>query len=67
MRYNPEENKLTVDSKEPDFTNYDIVFNHELRYRNLETKNQDEYQRLYEENMNNSKLRYNYYKDLENK
>ena len=46
---------------------YDIVFNHELRYRNLETKNQDEYQRLYEENMNNSKLRYNYYKDLENK
>lgn len=67
MRYNPEEDKLTVDSKEPDFTNFDAVFEHELRYKNLETRNQEEYQRLYEENMNVSKERYNYFKELENK
>ncbi|MGM9877172.1 MAG: pyruvate:ferredoxin (flavodoxin) oxidoreductase [Bacilli bacterium] len=67
MRYNPSEDKLTIDSKEPDFTNYDTIFNHELRYKNLEVKNEEEYQRLYEENMNQSKERYYYYKDLENK
>ena len=67
MRYNPEEDKLTVDSNEPDFTNYDQVFRHELRYKNLEVKNEEEYERLYDENMNFSKERYYYFKDLENK
>ena len=67
MRYNPEEKKLTVDSKEPEFNDYDVVFNHELRYKNLEVKNEEEYQRLYEENMNYAKERYNYFKDLETK
>ena len=67
MRYNPQEDKLTVDSKEPDFTNYDSVFERELRYRNLETINEEEYEELYEANMNASKARYNYFKDLENK
>ena len=67
MRYNPEEKKLTVDSKEPEFNDYDVVFNHELRYKNLEVKNGEEYQRLYEENMNYAKERYNYFKDLETK
>ena len=67
MRYNPEEDKLTVDSKEPDFTNYDSVFERELRYRNLETINEEEYQELYEANMNSSKARYNYFKDIESK
>ena len=67
MRYNPEEDKLTIDSKEPDFENYDAVFRKELRYKNLEVRNEEEYQRLYEENLNSAKERYNYYKDLENK
>ena len=66
MRYNPDTDTLTVDSKEPDFTNYDAVFRKELRYKNLEVKNKEEYERLYEENMNNSIARYNYFKDLEN-
>ena len=67
MRYNPEDGILTVDSKEPDFDNYDSVFRQELRYKNLEVKNESEYQRLYEENLNSAKERYYYYKDLENK
>ena len=67
MRYNPEQDKLTVDSKEPDFTNYSAVFERELRYRNLENINEEEYEELYEANMNASKERYNYFKNLENK
>ena len=67
MRYNPDEDKLTVDSNEPEFSDYDTVFSHELRYKNLEVKNEEEYQRLYEENMNYAKERYNYYKDLESR
>ncbi len=67
MRYNPETDKLTVDSKEPEFNDYDLVFTKELRYKNLEVKNQDEYQRLYEENLNYAKERYYYFKDLETK
>ena len=67
MRYNPEEDELVVDSKEPDFTNYDEVFTHELRYKNLEIKNEEEYEKLYEENMNSSKERYYYFKDIEQK
>ena len=61
MRYNPEEDKLTVDSKEPDFSNYSAVFERELRYRNLENINEDEYQELYEANMNASRDRYTYF------
>ena len=66
MRYNPEINKLIVDSKEPDFTRYEEVFKRELRYKNLEVNNED-YESLYEENLNNAKSRYNYFKDLESK
>ena len=66
MRYNPDTDTLTVDSKEPDFTNSDAVFRKELRYKNLEVNNKEEYEKLYEENMNNSIGRYNYFKDLEN-
>ena len=65
MRYNPVEDKLTIDSKEPDFSDYETVFRRELRYKNLEVKNQEEFERLYEENMNYSKQRYYYFKDLE--
>ena len=59
--------KLTIDSKEPDFTDYETVFRRELRYKNLEVKNESEFERLYEENLNYSKERYYYFKDLENK
>ncbi len=67
MRYNPEEDKLTVDSKEPEFEIFDSLFSKEMRYKNLETKNEEEYQKLYDENMNYAKRRYEYYKKLENK
>ncbi|MBQ6285641.1 MAG: pyruvate:ferredoxin (flavodoxin) oxidoreductase [Bacilli bacterium] len=67
MRYNPEEDKLTIDSKEPDFDSYDSVFRRELRYKNLEFKNEEEYQQLYEKNLHDAMNRYEYFKNLETK
>ncbi len=67
MRYNPEEDKLYIDSKEPDFSLYEEVFKKELRYRNLEKLNPEEYTKLYNKNIDDAKRRYNYFKDLEQK
>ena len=64
MRYNPEENKLTIDSKEPNYSLYETVFAKEMRYKNLERLNEKEYSRLYNEQMKNAKERYDYYKSL---
>ena len=66
MRYNPDEDKLTIDSKEPDFSLYEDVFSKEMRYRNLEFKNKEEYEELYNDNMNYSKERFVYFKCKEN-
>ncbi len=65
MRWNPENEELHIDSKEPDFDNYDSVFRRELRYKNLEFKNEEEYQKLYEKNLNDARKRYYYFKELE--
>ena len=67
MRYNPEEDKIYIDSKEPDFDNYDTVFRKELRYKNLEYKNEDEYQELYRKNLEDARSRYEYFKNLESR
>ena len=64
MRCNPEENKLTIDSKEPNYSLYETVFAKEMRYKNLERLNEKEYSRLYNEQMKNAKERYDYYKSL---
>lgn len=64
MRYIPEENKLYIDSKEPNFQLYETVFAKEMRYKNLETLNEEEYERLYITNMTNAKKRYEYYSKL---
>ncbi len=61
MRYNPNEDKLTIDSKEPNFSLYESVFEREMRYKNLEVVNNEEYEKLYEEHMQNAKNRYEYY------
>jgi len=63
MRYNG--NKLIIDSKEPDFSLYEEVFKRELRYRNLKELNSEEYMKLYEQNIDDAKNRYQYYKNIE--
>ena len=67
MRYNPENEELTIDSKEPEFNIFDSLFSKEMRYKNLETKNEEEYQKLYEENMKYAKNRYTYFKNIAEK
>ncbi|MEG2457343.1 MAG: pyruvate:ferredoxin (flavodoxin) oxidoreductase [Bacilli bacterium] len=63
MRYNPENDKLTIDSKEPDFSLYEEVFNKELRYKNLSIINENNYKELYNQNLDQAKKRYSFYKD----
>ena len=67
MRYNPVEEKLIIDSKEPDFDLYESIFKNELRYKNTEKLNEEEYKNLFNGNIDFAKKRYNYFKKIENK
>ena len=64
MRYNPDNKELSIDSKEPNFDIYETVFAKELRYKNLEKINEDEYESLFKEHVENAKERYNKYKSM---
>ena len=64
MRYNPLDNKLSIDSKEPDFSKYESIFERELRYKNLKKTNPKAYEDLYTLNLDSAKERYDYYKKL---
>lgn len=67
MRYNPIEKKLYMDSKEPDFSRYEEVFKKELRYKNLENINKENYEELYNKNIDSAKERYEYFKNMSSK
>lgn len=64
MRYNPEEEKLYLDSKEPDFSRYDEFLNNEVRFNSLKIKNKEEADKLLSIQKDNAIRRYNYYKKL---
>ncbi len=64
MRYVPEEDKLYIDSKEPDFDRYEEFLNNEVRYRSLKIKNASYAKELLENQKENAIKRYNYYKKL---
>ena len=64
MRYNPETNKVTMDSKEPNFDKYDEFLSNEVRYRSLKLKNKEDADILLELNKKAAIDRYNYYKTL---
>ena len=67
MRYNPEENKLYLDSKEPSFDKLEELWKNETRFNALKIKDS----KLAEELLSNQKIeienRYNYYKELSSK
>ena len=67
MRYNPDIDKLTIDSKEPNFMLYETVFAKEMRYKNLEYLNPENYEKLYNEHMHLAKERYEYYKAIQDR
>ena len=67
MHYNPLEEKLYMDNKEPNFDKYEEFLDNEVRYNALKIKDQDLAQELLSKQVENAKKRYAYYKDLANK
>ena len=64
MRYKPEEEKLYIDSKTPNFEDYHKFLEREVRYRALMIKDKELSNTLLEENKMAAMKRYNYYKNL---
>ncbi len=64
MRYKPEEEKLYIDSKEPDYSKYHEFLDNEVRFRALKIKNKDLANELLNSQIENAKKRYEYYKNL---
>ena len=64
MRYNPDDDKLVIDSKEPDFDKYELLLNNEVRYNSLVKKNPELAKEVLELNKQDAIKRYNYYKKL---
>ncbi len=64
MRYNPVEEKLYLDSKEPDFSKYEEFLNNEVRFNALKIKNLEYAKELLDSQKEYAIKRYNYYKKL---
>ncbi len=64
MRYNGSEDKLYLDSREPDFSLYDKFLSNEVRYNALKLKDENIAKELLELNKNEAIKRYNYYKNI---
>lgn len=64
MRYTPENEKLIIDSREPDFSKYELLLNNEVRYNSLVKKNPELAKEVLELNKQDAMKRYNYYKKL---
>ena len=67
MRYNPLEEKLYLDSKEPDFNKYEEFLNNEVRFRSLKLKDEQLAEKFLNMQKDYSIKKYNYYKNLSNK
>lgn len=64
MRYKPEEDKLYLDNKEPDFERYEKFLDNETRYNALKIKDKELADVLLKQQIENAKKRYKYYKKL---
>ncbi|MDD5836377.1 MAG: pyruvate:ferredoxin (flavodoxin) oxidoreductase [bacterium] len=67
MRYIPEEKKLYIDSKEPDFNKYENFLKNEVRYSALAKKDNELAKDLLDIQIANAKERYEFYKNIANK
>ncbi len=63
MRYNPLEEKLYLDSNEPNFELYEKFLNNEIRYNSLKIKDEKLAEKLLSLNKENAIKRYNFYKE----
>ena len=64
MHYNPEEEKLYMDSKEPEFNRYEEFLDNEVRFNALKIKDKELADVLLINQKENAIKRYNYYKKL---
>ena len=64
MRYNPDEEKLYIDSKEPNFELYDEFLNNEVRYNSLKIKDEKLASELLKINKENAIKRYEYFNKI---
>ena len=64
MRYNPIEDKLYLDNKEPDFKRYEEFLNNEVRYNALKIKDEKLAKELLQAQICYAQKRYDYYKNL---
>ena len=60
FHYNPEEERLYIDSKEPNFDRYEEFLNNEVRYKSLKIKDKDLADKLLSMQKENAIKRYNY-------
>ncbi len=63
MRYHPKEEKLYLDSKEPNFELYETFLDNETRYHALKIKDENLAKKLVNVNKRNAIKRYYYYKE----
>jgi len=66
MRYNPIEERLYMDNKEPNFNDYEKFLDNETRYNALKIKDNELAKVLLDKQINNAKKRYDYYKKISN-
>ena len=66
FRYNPENQKLVLDSKNPDFEQYEEFLNLQNRFRILKTINPDEADQMLEDNKKEAMKKYQFYEKLSN-
>ena len=67
FRYNSKLNSFKLDYKTPDFSLYGKFLINETRYKMISAVNKDRAKELLENNLNNAKERFEYYKNLETK
>ncbi len=63
MRYNPDEDKLYVDSKEPNFDKYEEFLDGEVRFNALKIKDKELADKLLTEQKEQAKKRYQFYSE----
>ncbi len=64
MHYNPEEEKLYMDSKEPEFNRYEEFLDNEVRFNAIKIKDKELADVLLTNQKENAIKRYNYYKKI---
>ena len=67
FRYNPEEDKLLLDYKNPNFDKYNEFLENENRYKMTKSVNQNNFEKMVQNNKEKAINTFKYYKNLSKK